>query len=130
VRLRWAIAVGVTVVVVLGCGVAYYFASSWPVELTRSEVVGTWVRDNGGPGVAVFREDGTVSLQNIPGGYPASGQGTWTLLEVAGPRVDITVGTTGFEFESDRDHSRTMLVTYTGDPDDPSSAHVFVRKNR
>lgn len=128
-RLRWAIAIAIVVVLVLGSGVAYSIRSNLPAELRHSDVVGTWVRDDGGPGVAVFREDGTASIRGIPGGYPPTGQEKWTLSHFQGPAVSVTVGTTGFSFTSKWDDFRTVLVTYTGDPDEPSSANVFVRKN-
>jgi len=126
-RLRWAIAI--VVLLVLGSGVAYYISSNRPAELRHSDVVGTWVREDGGPGVAVFRDDGSASIRDIPGGYPPTGQGKWTISHFQGPAVSVTVGTTGFYFTSEWDNFRTVLVTYTGDPDEPSSANVFVRKN-
>ena len=125
-KIGWAaVMVGV---LLLGLGAAYYIRSNLPVEMTRADVVGTWVED-GGPGVAVFREDGTAVFDRIPGGYPApTGHGTWHLFEFDVPTVTVKVGSRGFDFTSAWSNFQTVLVTYTDDPDQPWSKHVFTRK--
>ena len=126
-RLVWTSSVGVVVVLILGIGAAYYIRSNLPVEMTRADVVGTWVED-AGPGIAVFREDGTAVIRNIPGGDPATGQGKWSLSAFQGPTISVQVGSRGFDFGSKWDNFRTVLITYSGDPDDPNSKHVFIHK--
>ena len=128
-RIVWAIGIVVVGAVILGLGVAYYVRSNLPVDLTRHDVVGTWVSADGGPGVAVFREDGTSTIRDIPGGYPPTGQGKWSLSYFQGPTVSVDVGSRGFDFSSKWDNFRTVLVTFSGDPDDPSSEHVFIRES-
>jgi hypothetical protein len=121
----WSI--GILALVLLALGVAYYVRVNLPVELSPSDVVGTWVDASGGPGVAVFHKDGTASIRGIPGGHPPSGQGKWSLSEFQGPIVDVQIASHGFSFSSKWDNFRTVLVTYSGDPDSPSSEHIFVR---
>jgi len=129
-KLGWTSGVVVVIVLLLGLGAAYYIRSNLPVEMTRSDVVGTWVRADGGPGVAVFREDGTAVISSIPGGTPATGQGKWSLSDFQGPTVSVQAGSRGFDFGSKWENFRTVLVTYSGDPDEPSSEHVFIRQTK
>jgi hypothetical protein len=126
--LAWAVGIPVVGLLVIGSSAAYDVRSNLPVELTRSDVVGTWVNADGGPGVAVFHEDGTVDLQDVPGGYPPTGRGEWDLGYAQGPTVDLTIDSTGFAFGSKWDRFRTVLVIYSGDPDHPRSEHLFFRE--
>lgn len=127
--LGWAICILVVGTVIVGSAAAYFVRSNLPAELTRSDVVGTWVDSDGGPGVAVFREDGTAVIRDIPGGNPAAGQGTWSLSYFQGSTVGVDVGGRGFDLSSKWDNFRTVLVIYSGDPDDPKAEHRFVRQS-
>jgi hypothetical protein len=129
-RLAWTMGIVVVGVLILGLGAAYYVRSNLPVELTRADVVGTWVRANGAPGLAVFNEDGTVSIRDVPfpDGKPETGQGKWELGNFQGPTVEVSIGNRGYQFGSKWDNFRTVLVTYSGDPDDPSSENTFVHR--
>jgi len=118
----------VILVLLLGLGAAYYVRSNLPADLTRAGVVGTWVSADGGRGVAVFRADGTAVFDDIPGGAPESGNGRWRLSDFHDPTVTVQVGSAGFDLHSKWDGFRTVLITYTGDPDDPRSEHTFLRR--
>lgn len=129
-KLRWTIGIVAVLVLLLGLGGAYYVRSNLPADLTRIDVVGTWVSADGGAGVAVFRDDGTTEIRNIPGGTPPTGRGRWNLSGSRGPTVSVQVGSSGFDFSSKWENFRTVLIAYSGDPDDPGSEHVFIRKTR
>jgi hypothetical protein len=75
--------------------------------------------------VAVFHDDGSAEFDHIPDMSVWSGRGEWNLIDVQGPTVIVRVGTTGFNLYSKWDNFRSVLVSYSGDPDDPRSEHVF-----
>jgi hypothetical protein len=109
--------------------IVLFVSSSGPIR--ASDVEGTWADQ--GSVVLVFLPDGSAEVDGLTGqsasGVTAelSGKGTWRMT--TSDRVQVLVGDEAdrmfVDLYAERQSGTVRLMQFSGDPDDPRSAHVL-----